>query len=549
MTRRCAVYTRKSTEEGLDQAFNSLHAQREACEAFIASQRHEGWSLIKTHFDDGGVSGGTMDRPALQRLLAEIDSGRVDIVVVYKVDRLTRSLADFAKLVERFDKTGASFVSVTQQFNTSNSMGRLTLNVLLSFAQFEREVGAERVRDKIAASRKKGIWTGGNSPLGYDNVEKKLVVNEAEAEIVCAIYALYLETDSIRAIMRRAKESGWVTKKRANGSGGKVLTQGPLYHILGNPLYAGLIRGGAELYAGAQAPIIDRATWDAVQNKRKAGAQWTGPPKSKATSLLAGKIYAHGLRLVPSHAKKEGVRYRYYVTNIKGLDVDADAEIVRLRADEVERAVSTALETWVADPAIAARDLLMPRAPAAAVQAVQYELKSASQSKQPYAESLLHWSPLIERIDIDHGSITIAINPRKLIQAQYAVAHLHPSCVVCSPLTLRRRGQERRLVLGTTELQRPADPAIVNLIERSQQWRARWFARPDLDLSSIAKDDGVERSTASRLVRLAFLAPEIVKAFAEGSAPAHLNAESLRRLDELPPSWRDQRALLGFPAK
>lgn len=248
MIKRCAIYTRKSTEEGLDQAFNSLDAQREACENFIRSQKAEGWRIIKTHYDDGGLSGGTMERPALKALLSDIADGRVDVVVVYKVDRLTRSLADFAKLVDQFDEQDVSFVSVTQQFNTSSSMGRLTLNVLLSFAQFEREVTAERIRDKIAASRKKGLWTGGVPPLGYDVVDKQLIVNGKEAETVKRLFEAYLNASSARNVLDLIEEEDLRTKKRTNGQGGHLITRGPLYWILSNPVYAGYVRSGDQLY-------------------------------------------------------------------------------------------------------------------------------------------------------------------------------------------------------------------------------------------------------------------------------------------------------------
>ena len=242
---RCAIYTRKSSDEGLEQAFNSLDAQREACAAYVASQKGEGWKPLPDRYDDGGVSGGTLERPGLQRLLSDIDAGKVDLVVVYKVDRLTRSLADFAKLVERFDQAGASFVSVTQQFNTATSMGRLTLNVLLSFAQFEREVTAERIRDKIAASKQKGLWMGGRVPLGYDARDRTLVVNEAEAETVRTIFQLYLERGCVRHVKEAADHQGLTTKHRRFGNGktfgGVAFTRGRIYHLLANPVYVGEI--------------------------------------------------------------------------------------------------------------------------------------------------------------------------------------------------------------------------------------------------------------------------------------------------------------------
>src|SRR6201987_5732239 len=269
--RRCAIYTRKSSEEGLEQEFNSLAAQREACEAFIRSQQHEGWLLARTRYDDGGFSGGNMDRPALQGLLAEIRAGRFDIVVVYKVDRLTRSLADFARLVELFDAEAVSFVSVTQQFNTTSSMGRLTLNVLLSFAQFEREVTGERIRDKIAASKKKGMWMGGNVPLGYDADERTLVINPAEAETVRHIFALYRELGCVRRVKEEADRLGLRTKCRtaANGAerGGKPFSRGHLYTLLSNPIYTGRIAHKGEPPPGQQPALIDDESWSTVRDQ------------------------------------------------------------------------------------------------------------------------------------------------------------------------------------------------------------------------------------------------------------------------------------------
>src|ERR1700724_925947 len=266
--RRCAIYTRKSSEEGLEQDFNSLHAQREACEAFIKNQAGEGWRLVKTAYDDGGLSGGTMERPALQRLLSDINQGLIDVVVVYKVDRLTRALADFAKMVEVFDAHGVSFVAVTQQFNTTTSMGRLTLNVLLSFAQFEREVTGERIRDKIAASKRKGMWMGGVVPLGYEVRERQLVINEAEATTVRHIFTRYCELGSVRLLKEELDRNGARSKVRVSQagveSGGQAFSQGALYTLLRNPIYVGEIRHKGVCHPGQHALIVDRAMWDKV---------------------------------------------------------------------------------------------------------------------------------------------------------------------------------------------------------------------------------------------------------------------------------------------
>ncbi len=306
--KRCAIYTRKSSEEGLEQEFNSLAAQRDACEAYIRSQQHEGWVLARTRYDDGGFSGGKLERPGLQRLLADIHAGRIEIVVVYKVDRLTRSLADFARLVEIFDAQRVSFVSVTQQFNTTSSMGRLTLNVLLSFAQFERDVTGERIRDKIAASKKKGMWMGGNVPLGYDPSERTLVINPAEAETVRRIFALYLQLGCVGRVKDEADRLGLRTKRtiRADGAerGGKPFTRGHIYAVLSNPIYIGKIAHKGELFPGQHPALIDAETWAAVRDQVTGnGSDHQRKGKAAEPSLLAGLLVdGRGARLTPTHA-------------------------------------------------------------------------------------------------------------------------------------------------------------------------------------------------------------------------------------------------------
>src|SRR5712692_746264 len=316
---RCAIYTRKSSEEGLEQEFNSLDAQREACEAYIRSQRHEGWQCLPGMYDDGGISGATMERPSLIRLLSDIEAGAIDAVVVYKVDRLTRSLADFAKIVEVFDAKGVSFVSVTQQFNTTTSMGRLTLNMLLSFAQFEREVTGERIRDKIAASKQRGMWMGGLPPLGYDVKEKKLIVNEPEAERVRHIYRRYAALGSVLALKTELDREGIRSKCRADRFGrhfgDKPLARGALYLMLQNRLYRGEVVHKETSYPGEHPAIIDPVLWETVQAKLAANrvARVNGE-QAEAPSLLAGLLHDEkGERMSPTHTKKQGKRYRYYV--------------------------------------------------------------------------------------------------------------------------------------------------------------------------------------------------------------------------------------------
>src|SRR6202158_1304240 len=354
--RRCAIYTRKSSEEGLEQEFNSLHAQREACEAFIKSQAGEGWRFIRTHYDDGGLSGATMERPALQQLMADIAKGLIDAVVVYKVDRLTRSLADFAKMVEVFDARGVSFVAVTQQFNTTTSMGRLTLNVLLSFAQFEREVTGERIRDKIAASKRKGIWMGGLVPLGYEVRDRQLVINEAEAATVRRIFRRYCELGSVRLLKEELDRNGVRSKIRVSKagveSGGQAFSRGALYTLLRNPIYVGEIRHKGVRHPGQHAPIVSRAIWDKVAKLLREHSTGSGARNSGTKPcVLIGKLFDEsGEGLTPSHAVKGDRRYRYYVSRslMKGSAARVDGGW-RLPAAEVERSAAAAAKSILDD--------------------------------------------------------------------------------------------------------------------------------------------------------------------------------------------------------
>src|SRR5246500_2211789 len=353
---RCAIYTRKSSGEGLEQEFNSLQAQREACEAFINSQRHEGWVCLPQAYDDGGFSGATMERPALQQVLADITAGRVDTVVVYKIDRLTRSLADFAKIVENLDKRSASFVSVTQQFNTTTSMGRLTLNVLLSFAQFEREVIGERIRDKIAASKRKGMWMGGVPPLGYRVEDRKLRTIDSEAEIVRAIFRRYAELGSVRLLKQELDARGIKSKSWTSASGrligGKPFSRGALYLMLQNRTYLGEIVHKGQSHPGDHAPIIDQPLWDAVHSRLADNtAERSSGTRSRQASLLAGLLFdPDGDPMTPTHAVKKGTRYRYYVSRqLITKDQRESSDGLRLPAAEIEQVVASRVCKWLLD--------------------------------------------------------------------------------------------------------------------------------------------------------------------------------------------------------
>jgi len=422
-TVRCAIYTRKSSEEGLEQEFNSLQAQREACEAFINSQRHEGWVCLRAAYDDGGFSGATMDRPALQQLLADLTAGRVDTVVVYKIDRLTRSLADFAKIVEILDAKGASFVSVTQQFNTTTSMGRLTLNVLLSFAQFEREVIGERIRNKIAASKRKGMWMGGVPPLGYRAQDRKLVIVDSEAEIVRFIFRRYAEIGSVRLLKDELEARSIQGKLRTSASGrlrgGKPFARGALYLMLQNRIYRGEIVHREQSYVGEHTPIIDQPLWDAVQAQLASNAaERNSGGKTRQPSLLAGMLFdGDGNRMTPSYAVKKGTRYCYYVSRpLITKDQTEGFAALRVPAGEIEQLVTSRVRQWLLDPGS------IYKSPSARLPdpSMQQRLvaRAADIGKRwpelPVARKRTVLTALIERIEVSVDQIDIRLRPPRL---------------------------------------------------------------------------------------------------------------------------------------
>src|SRR5215211_5184560 len=350
---RCAIYTRVSTDQGLDQDFNSLDAQYDASQAYIRSQAHAGWTMLRSKYDDGGFSGGNIERPALQRLLEDVRAGKIDVIVVYKLDRLTRSLADFAKLVELFDRHDVSFVSVTQQFNTTTSMGRLTLNVLLSFAQFEREVTSERIRDKIAASKRKGLWVGGMAPLGYDTKDRRISVNEAEAERVRTIFGSYLTLGSLNLLMAELRRMGIITKVRTLRSGQTVggipFMRGPLAHLLRNRFYIGEVAFKGEILRGKQPAIVDCDLFEAVQAKLTEQVNSHKTARIQSEALLIGRIFDdRGNLMTPSHARKRGIKYRYYLSSVllQG-QTDRAGSVRRVPAVEVEALVAKSVREYL----------------------------------------------------------------------------------------------------------------------------------------------------------------------------------------------------------
>src|SRR6202795_2044223 len=459
---RCAVYTRKSSEEGLEQEFNSLQAQREACEAFIDSQRRESWVCQRAAYDDGGFSGATMDRPALRQLLADITARRIDTIVVYKIDRLTRSLADFAKIVEILDAKGASFVSVTQQFNTTTSMGRLTLNVLLSFAQFEREVIGERIRDKIAASKKKGMWMGGVPALGYRAQDPKLVIVDSEAEIVRSIFRRYAGLGSVRLLKDELEALGVKSKSRTSASGGKPFARGALYLMLQNRIYRGEIVHKEQSYPGEHSPIIDQPLWDAVQAQlARNGAQHNSGARTRQPSLLAGMLFdGDGNRMTPSHAVKKGTRYRYYVSrSLITKDRSEASAGLRIPAAEIEQLVTSRVRQWLLDPGS------IYKATSARFPDPSTQRRLAARAKEigkrwpefPATRRRAVLTALIDRIDVWADRIEIRLSPPRL-NALLDVPATPLQCVtddetqiLSIPVRVRRAGREIRMLIDGTD--------------------------------------------------------------------------------------------------
>ena len=553
--RRCAIYTRKSSEGGLEQDFNSLHAQREACEAFIKSQAGEGWRLVKTAYDDGGLSGGTMERPALQRLLSDINQDLIDVVVVYKVDRLTRSLTDFAKMVEVFDARGVSFVAVTQQFNTTTSMGRLTLNVLLSFAQFEREVTGERIRDKVAASKQKGMWMGGLVPIGYDAIERRLVVNQSEAETVRGIFGRYLELGSVRLLMEDLNRRGIRSKvrvaKNGNQSGGNPFFRGALYELLSNRIYVGEIRHKRVRHPGLHESIVDRDLWEATQLMlRSKAVRRASRARKSSPSPLTGKLFDEsGQSLTPSHAVKGERRYRYYVTRnlVRGL-TDSTECGWRLPAPEIERTVASAAYTMLGDEAAIANAALTigfaeHRLPS------QFSLAAAWMKRlRSEVEVGAALNALIDRVDLIDAGIRVSLKlPICSTEEQQGANSSELTITRVFPMQIRRRGFEMCLVIQGTRAPAPlADLALIKAIARGRRWADDLLAGRVESVAVIAQREGVLPNYVRRLTRLAFLAPRIVEAIASGRQPAELTAKALTERIELPLLWSEQDRAVGL---
>ena len=533
---RCAIYTRKSSEEGLEQDFNSLDAQREACEAYIASQKHEGWEVLRDHYNDGGISGGHLDRPALQRLMQAVDEKRVDQIVVYKIDRLTRSLTGFAKLVDRLDAAEASFVSVTQSFNTATSMGRLTLNMLLSFAQFEREVTSERIRDKIAASKRKGMWMGGHVPLGYCADGRTLKINEAEAPTIRTLYDLYRKLGSVREVKDRAEALGFRSRRRARScgrvSGGIPFDRGHLHHILSNPVYAGRIRHKGQVYDGQHPAIIDPKTWDKVQELLQSGAAISRGTRKKAiTSPLAGKLFDEtGDRLTPSHSRKNGKRLRYYVSRrviAGGCEKHPDAW--RLPAEQVEGVLTEMIRRHLGRPDAAAS--VIQGLPAAEIKTTAERLAACISSTDCLN--------LIEKVHLRPGAMRVQLDT--LVLAKWLdclPGHINASeLTIETPFQMRRRGVELKLHLGDPPPQ--IDETLVQNIVKGRRWLA--MVIDGKSFSEIAQVENVSTRRVQDIANLALIAPDILDAITLGEKPDGLFTDYLIKT-RFSAIWSEQRA-------
>ncbi len=548
LTLRCAIYTRKSSEEGLEQGFNSLDAQREACEAFVQSQQHEGWKLVPTFYDDGGYSGGNMERPALKQLLADIDQKKINVVVVYKVDRLTRSLADFAKIVEQFDAKGISFVSVTQQFNTTSSMGRLTLNVLLSFAQFEREVTGERIRDKIAASKAKGMWMGGTPPIGYKACERTLAIDEEGAGIVRHIYERYLLLSNVRLLTEELARQAIKTPLRISLTeqihGGKPFWRGQIYRILTNPVYIGQIVHHDKVYEGDHPPIITLEQWNHVQkciahNRQGHRVRQSAP----SDSLLVGLILdEQGHRLIASHSQKYSKRYRYYISETLNTSIRSDALTgIRIPARELEMLVIQEIASWLGDESTV---LTYLDPPAHQVQELIRAIHNHCELlKQDGVERYQFMHQLIDRVCVLPNQVHITIKPNVLLKS---LAILAEPLILIAHTQIERCGMAMRLLVGNKRINPTLDTNLIQTIRNGQDWLERLTSGKVKSLGELASQLGVTTTAVTNMIYRAFLAPDIIRSIMNGTQPAHLTGDFLKKQGPLPLDWEEQRQLLGF---
>ncbi|MDR3387712.1 MAG: recombinase family protein [Rudaea sp.] len=552
---RCAVYTRKSSDEGLEQSFNSLDAQREACAAFIQSQRHEGWKLLPTLYDDGGYSGGTLDRPALQQLLADVTSGAVDLIVVYKVDRLTRSLSDFAKIVEQLDARNVSFVSVTQAFNTTTSMGRLTLNVLLSFAQFEREVTGERIRDKIAASKRKGMWMGGLVPIGYDCVDRKLVVNPAEADQVRHIFERYLALGSVAKLRDELRGQGFRSKKRSTASGGTYggcsLTSGALFAVLSNRIYRGQISHRGQVYPGQHERIVSDELWDAVamlrQKTRRANS---GTPRAQAKRPLLGVLWTDRDEPYRAVFSTKGYRrYPYYVSD--GNNEKRSGSTIRLPALELEGHVADCLRAFFANPQRVLDAAIVDGDAPSAKKSVLAAAQMLAAVESTHEQGQI-WRPMLSRIRFADGELTVELDRAGVRAALGLAASLDEetqeteTIALAWPLQLYRTAHNIRLIIpsgGVQEAGKPND-SLIRFVARGRRWYKQLTSGEMPSIKAIAAAENLNERYVARLLKGSLLAPDILQRILDGKQPVTLSVERLYA--GVSADWPEQRVQLGL---
>jgi DNA invertase Pin-like site-specific DNA recombinase len=550
---RCAIYTRKSSDEGLEQDFNSLDAQREACAAYIRSQASQGWTELVERYDDGGISGGTLERPALKRLLADVAAKRIDIVVVYKVDRLSRSLFDFAKLVEAFEEADASFVSITQAFNTTSSMGRLTLNMLLSFAQFEREVTAERIRDKIAASKAKGMWMGGTPPLGYKPDGRSLALVEEHAAIVRHVFERYLALGNVRQLETELKGQGVIAPTRATIGGKQIggvpFSRGTLYLMLKRITYTGRIAHGDKVYPGNHPAIIDIATFEAVQAMLADNTQGQAQARSERPSLLAGRIVdqagdplvaTHATKSVSTQADAKTVRYRYYVSH--ALHHKQRDTGMRVPAREIETLVSQRVATLFDDPVelVASAWLDAPADRYGELHTRCADL--AARQRQRDAGALA----LVRQVQVHDSRVDVTCSTSAIAAAlDVALSADAPETITLSEqVRLTRTGRAMRLVQGGGHVTGAVpDQSLTKLLVHARRWWGE-LKQGEIDITRLAAREKVSAAYITRVIRLAFLSPDVTQAILVGRQRAGVTAKSITLEMPIDACWKRQAAAM-----
>ena len=552
---RCAIYTRKSHEEGLEQDFNSLDAQREACEAYILSQAGQGWEVSNTTYEDGGISGGHLERQGIQELLADIRAGLIDVIVVYKVDRLTRSITDFGKLVDVFDGNDVSFVSVTQAFNTTNSMGRLTLNVLLSFAQFEREVTAERIRDKIASSKQKGIWMGGRVPYGYDNVNKELLIEPEEAGNVKLMFGLYLQHRNIKSVKEELDCKGVKSRRRTNKfgktTGGQPFSKSNIVSILSNPVYAGKIKHKDKTYSGNHEAIVTLEQWNTAQELRAENkVRKKHFNHQKCPAMLNGLLFdGKGNKLKPHYANKRGKKYHYYVSKHANNN-SQNKPSLRLPINTIERTVIKLLKQTLSKPChlLDALNLsdLSAEVTSSIIQKAKELVEQINEDDPAKTKALLQ--SLILKVKVDVGQIVLILRPETLSESLGFELPINKPIKVERDISIRRRGQEMKLVIGGLEANTGnRNETLVKLVANAHLLRTELEAQNVSSIREFADQYKIDHADAKNLIPLSYLAPSIIEDLMAGRQPVDLNARGLKNVAyHLPLDWSEQRQVLGF---